>query len=143
MTSPKDNIDIVSTTSVDDPVGGRPLPRCTRVLLVEDDNALRRYLQVALERAGYKVVSAADGLEGMKLALSSEVDVVITDAMMPNLSGHEFCRFLRNSPQLSHIPIVLLSGSQQKEDELADASLSKPVSVEGLTSCLAELLVEK
>jgi CheY-like chemotaxis protein len=118
-----------------------------RVLLVEDDNALRRYVEVTLQRAGYVVISAADGLEAMKLALTSSVDIVITDAMMPNLSGHELCRFLRNSPQLSNIPIILLSGMERKEDSLeeeyADAVFSKPVPAEDLTECVAALLVAK
>lgn len=116
-----------------------------RILLVEDDNALRRYVEVTLQRAGYEVLSAVDGLAAMKLALSSAVDMVITDAMMPNLSGHELCRFLRNSPQLSHIPIILLSGMERKErgpeEEYADAVFSKPVSAEDLTECVAELLL--
>ena len=115
-----------------------------KVLLVEDDKALRRYLEVTLERAGYEVLSAADGLEAMKLALSASVDLVITDAMMPNLTGHELCRFLRNSPTLSHIPIVLLSGLEKKdassESGLADAFLAKPVSAEHLISCVDKLL---
>jgi CheY-like chemotaxis protein len=118
-----------------------------RVLLVEDDNALRRYVEVTLQRAGYEVLSAADGLEAMKLALTSAVDIVITDAMMPNLSGHELCRFLRDSPQLSHIPIIFLSGMERKEDSLeeeyADAVFSKPVSAEDLTECVAELLLAR
>lgn len=115
-----------------------------KVLLVEDDKALRRYLEVTLERAGYEVLSAADGLEAMKLALSVSVDLVITDAMMPNLSGHELCRFLRNSPKLSHIPIVLLSGLEKKdassESGLADAFLAKPVSADKLVECVAGLI---
>jgi CheY-like chemotaxis protein len=113
-------------------------------LLVEDDKALRRYLQVTLERAGYEVLSAGDGLEAMKTALTAAIDVVVTDAMMPNLSGHELCRFLRNSPQLSHIPIVLLSGLERsdagREAGLADAFLAKPVAAEKLTECVANLL---
>jgi CheY-like chemotaxis protein len=116
-------------------------------LLVEDDNALRRYVEVTLQRAGYDVISAADGLEAMKLALTSDVDIVITDAMMPNLSGHELCRFLRNSPQLAHIPIIFLSGMERKEgsheEEYADAQFSKPVSPEDLTDCVAELLLAR
>jgi DNA-binding response OmpR family regulator len=115
-----------------------------RVLLVEDDKALRRYLEFTLVQAGYEVIPAADGLEGMKIALSSKVDIVVTDAMMPHLSGHEFCRFLRNSPPLSHLPIVMLSGSEPDQagvnKELADVFLSKPMSAELLTSCLEELL---
>lgn len=118
--------------------------RKAHILLVEDDKALRRYLEVTLGRAGYEVLSAGDGLEAMKTALSTQVDLVITDAMMPNLSGHELCRFLRNSPQLSHIPIVLLSGMEGtdagSDAGLADAFLAKPVAAEKLIECIAGLL---
>ena len=116
----------------------------TRVLLVEDDRALRRLLEVVLERAGYKVIPAADGLEAMKMALSIPIDIVVTDAVMPNLSGHEFCRFLRNSQTLSHLPVILLSGLERKESnqdrEQIDAFLSKPVSGESLIECIEKLL---
>lgn len=119
----------------------------TCVLLAEDDRALRRFLEVVLERAGYKVVPASDGLEAMKLVLSTAIDVVVTDAMMPNLSGHEFCRFLRNSPALANLPIILLSAQERKEAnqnaEQADAFLCKPVSGESLIECIEKLLASK
>ena len=115
-----------------------------RVLLAEDDRALRRFLEVVLQRAGYEVIPAADGLEAMKIALSSNVDIVVTDAMMPNLSGHEFCRFLRNSQTLSHLPVILLSALERKEPSQdaahVDAFLAKPVSGEGLIECIESLL---
>ncbi|MEP6570329.1 MAG: response regulator [Acidobacteriota bacterium] len=118
-----------------------------RVLLSEDDRALRRFLEVVLERAGYEVVSASDGLEAMKLVLATHIDVVVTDAIMPNLSGHEFCRFLRNSPKLSHLPIILLSALERKEGnqntEQADVFLAKPVTGESLVECIEELLARK
>jgi CheY-like chemotaxis protein len=120
--------------------------RRTRVLLAEDDRALRRFLEVVLERAGYKVIPAADGLEAMKLALSTQIDIVVTDAMMPNLSGHEFCRFLRNSQTLSHLPVILLSALERKDNqniEQVDAFLSKPVSGETLVECIEKLLARK
>jgi len=121
--------------------------RRTRVLLAEDDRALRRFLEIILERAGYKVIPAADGLEAMKLALSTPIDIVVTDAMMPNLSGHEFCRFLRNSQTLSHLPVILLSALERKEPEQnleqVDAFLSKPVSAERLVECIEKLLAAK
>jgi CheY-like chemotaxis protein len=121
--------------------------RRTRVLLAEDDRALRRFLEVVLERAGYKVIPAADGLEAMKLALSTQIDIVVTDAMMPNLSGHEFCRFLRNSQTLSHLPVILLSALERKDPnqnvEQVDAFLSKPVSAETLVECIEKLLARK
>jgi DNA-binding response OmpR family regulator len=119
--------------------------RQTYVLLAEDDRALKRFLEVVLERAGYQVIPASDGLEAMKVALSCTIDIVVTDAMMPNLSGHELCRFLRNSPTLSHLPIIMLSALERKdhEGEQADAFLSKPVSGERLIECIEELLARK
>jgi CheY-like chemotaxis protein len=121
--------------------------RQTCVLLAEDDRALRRLLEVVLERAGYQVISASDGLEAMKLVLAERVDVVITDAMMPNLSGHEFCRFIRNSPALAHLPIVMLSALERKDSnqagEQADAFLPKPVSSESLIECIEKLMARE
>lgn len=110
----------------------------TCVLLVEDDRSLRRYLEILLERAGYKVVSAADGLEAMKLLLNERVDVVVTDALMPNLNGYELSRFVRSSPQLSSLPIVLLSALDPRnaEAEHVNAFIAKPVDHDELLSCL-------
>ncbi|HET9527034.1 MAG TPA: response regulator [Pyrinomonadaceae bacterium] len=113
------------------------------VLLAEDDPALRRYLQVVLERAGYRVVSAADGLEAMKFLLSATVDVVVTDAVMPNLDGYQLCRFMRSSKHLSHLPVILLSALDPRnathESEQVDVFLSKPVSPEDLLSSIVEV----
>jgi CheY-like chemotaxis protein len=119
------------------------------VLLAEDDRSLRRYLEVILRRAGYEVIVAADGLEAMKALLSSNVDALVTDAVMPHLSGHELCRFVRRHPKLGRLPVVLLSGAdaaareQPAADEArADAYLSKPVPPEELADCLARLLAK-
>ena len=110
------------------------------MLLVEDDPALRRYLEVVLERAGYEVASAGDGLEAMKVLVGAHVDVIITDALMPNLDGYELCRFVRNSRHLAHLPIILLSALDPKnttdESEQVDAFLAKPVSPEDLISSI-------
>jgi len=116
-----------------------------RVLLAEDDAALRRYLEVVLRRAGYEVRTAADGLEAMKALLSAEVDAVVTDALMPHLSGHELCRFLRRHPKLKSLPVILLSGDEgartgAADDARADAYLFKPVPPEELAACLERLL---
>jgi twitching motility two-component system response regulator PilH len=117
------------------------------VLLVEDDPALRRYLEVVLQRAGYAVVSAGDGLEAMKSLLSVRIDVIVTDALMPNLDGYELCRFVRNSQHLAHLPIILLSALDPKntsdESEHVDAFLSKPVSPEDLLASIAEAGVSR
>jgi CheY-like chemotaxis protein len=123
--------------------GSHPL----RVLLVEDDRSLRRYLEVVLRSKGYEVTVAVDGLEAMRVTLTASVDVVVTDAIMPNLNGYELLRFLRNTPHLSHLPIILLSALEIKEgdseSDRADVYLSKPVSPESLIECMEELMREK
>jgi twitching motility two-component system response regulator PilH len=117
-----------------------------RILLVEDDRSLRRYLEVLLRRNHFDVLVAVDGIEAMRVTLTSPVDVVVTDAIMPNLNGYELVRFLRRTPQLSQIPIVLLSAldnrEAQSEEYRADIYLSKPVSPEELIECVERLTRE-
>ncbi|HWS86284.1 MAG TPA: response regulator [Pyrinomonadaceae bacterium] len=119
-------------------------PARATVLLAEDDRALRRYLEVVLRRAGYEVLTASDGLEAMKALLSNAVDAVVTDALMPHLSGQELCRFLREHPRLKDLPVVLLSGSdpatRAEAAAGADLYLSKPVQADVLAASLARLL---
>lgn len=115
------------------------------VLLVEDDRAIRRYLEVILQKAGYTVITAGDGLEAMKFALTTPIDAVITDAIMPHLGGHELCRFLRQQSKLSHLPVILLSGLENSaattdREDGANVYLAKPVSPNELINCLEQLL---
>jgi CheY-like chemotaxis protein len=122
-----------------------PAQRC--VLLVEDDRSVRRYLEVTLQRAGYKVITAEDGIAGMKCALSAKVDVVLTDAVMPQMNGRELARFLKNNPNLAKVPIVLLTGQEndhpsKSDKNLIDAFLYKPVNAEQLKNCLAKLVAD-
>jgi len=126
-------------------VGAEVVRAHATVLLAEDDRSLRRYLEVVLRRAGYEVLTAADGLEAMKALLSNAVDAVVTDAVMPHLSGHELCRFVRNHPKLKSLPVVLLSGvdaSTRPSDSEpgADVYLSKPVPAQELAASLVRLL---
>jgi len=114
------------------------------VLLVEDDRSVRRYLEVTLQRSGYRVLTAGDGLEAMKLALASIIDIVVTDAIMPNLSGQQLAAFLRQNPRLASVPIVLLTGQENRSAGIADASIDaflyKPVKADELKDCIAKLL---
>ena len=117
------------------------------VLLVEDDRSVRRYLEVTLQRAGYKVIAAEDGLEGMKCALTTKVDVVLTDAVMPQMNGRELARFVKSNPKLAKLPIVLLTGEEddhgsKADKDLIDAFLYKPVKADELRKCLAKVVAE-
>lgn len=90
-------------------------------------------------------MTAEDGLEAMKVAMSSAIDVVVTDAIMPNLSGQQLAAFLRKNPKLSSIPIVLLTGQENKAaaataDGTIDAFLYKPVKADELKNCIGKLV---
>ncbi|HEX8844976.1 MAG TPA: response regulator [Pyrinomonadaceae bacterium] len=145
MNTPNENA-TASTAPLNGPTAQMRPARGT-ILLVEDDRSIRRYLEVMLQRAGYNVVVAADGLEAMKAALTSTVDAVVTDAIMPHLNGYEFCRFLRHHPKLSNLPVILLSGFEradaaQEANDRPDVYLAKPVRPDELTGCLARLLLK-
>jgi two-component system cell cycle response regulator len=77
----------------------------------------------------------------MKFLLNARIDVIVTDALMPNLDGYELCRFVRNSQHLAHLPIILLSALDPKnttdESEQVNAFLAKPVSPEILLAACA------
>lgn len=125
-------------------VSAERAPRQT-ILLVEDDRSLRRYLEVMLQKSGYTAITAEDGLEAMKIALTTHVDAVITDAIMPHITGHELCRFLRRNDKLARLPVILLSGLENKASDIAPADradiyLSKPVTPAELVECLERLL---
>jgi DNA-binding response OmpR family regulator len=140
--SPEKPDSATSETAASASTGGK-----ARVLLAEDDRAVRRFLQVILERAGYEVICAADGLEAMKIALAQPVDAVVTDAIMPQLSGQELVRFLSSHPTLATLPIILLSAfdgnaASTQASEAADLCLIKPVKPEELITHLTRLIDE-
>jgi CheY-like chemotaxis protein len=104
--------------------------RKKKILLVDDDNAIRRYIEVVLKKANFDVVSAEDGLSAMKIGLSQEIDAVVADSIMPNMGGHDLCRMLRNNPKNSDVFFVLMSGvennrPQDSQTHLVDVYLTK------------------
>jgi CheY-like chemotaxis protein len=99
-----------------------------KILLAEDDGSMRRFLEITLQRLNYEVLSAEDGLAAMKIALETDVDGIVADAVMPNLTGYDLCRMLRQNTDKKHIPFIILSGFEQNADAescLADAYLTK------------------
>ena len=120
-----------------------------KILLAEDDAAMRRFLEITLQRAGYEVTSAQDGLAAMKIALSEKFDAVVADALMPNLTGHDLCRMLRQNPAFKDAPLIILSGLEQEisaniEEDCADNYLVKSGELkEQLIIALSNLLPSK
>ena len=99
-------------------------------------------MEIILERANYNYMSASDGLEAKDALQTNRIDLVITDAFMPNLNGYELCRFMKDNESLAHIPIVLLSAldPESGEGDQVDEVLSKPVSPEEFLACISKYL---
>ncbi|NEQ06091.1 MAG: hybrid sensor histidine kinase/response regulator, partial [Moorea sp. SIO4E2] len=100
------------------PAQTAPLPT---ILIVDDSTGLRRTLAMSLQKAGYRVLQARDGQEALEqLRQSSKVQMIICDIEMPNMNGFEFLGQRRQDPQLSKIPIAMLtSRSSEKHQRLA------------------------
>ncbi len=87
-----------------------------RVLVVEDDPVILRLLEVNFELEGFEVLLAHDGAEGIDLARRQRPDIVISDIMMPNVSGIELVEALKGEDATASIPILLLSAKAQSAD---------------------------
>ena len=86
------------------------------VLVVEDDPTILQLLEVNFEMEGFRVVLATDGAIGVERARDSAPDVIVSDVMMPNMSGVEMVAALKNDPATASIPIILLSAKAQGTD---------------------------
>ena len=93
-----------------------------RILLAEDDDSMRRLLEVILTKADYEVVAAEDGLKAMKIALENNINAVVADAIMPGLTGYDLCRMLKNRNDKKDIPFIILSGLTADATETAKCS---------------------
>jgi DNA-binding response OmpR family regulator len=88
-----------------------------KILLIDDSRFLRMANERALTLAGYEVISAADGEEGLRLACEQNPDLVVLDLMLPKLPGLEVLRKLRSRPETASMPIVVISGLSQANDQ--------------------------
>jgi DNA-binding response OmpR family regulator len=84
-----------------------------KILLIEDDEALRQTLTVALEEDGFSVVSTGDGRIGLELGLRGTMDLIALDMVLPSLGGLEICRELREHKVLT--PVIMISGRKKEE----------------------------
>jgi len=85
--------------------------RAPKVLVVDDEEDVLRFINDALELEGMEVVTAFDGLSAIDTAGAEQPDVIILDIMMPLMNGYEVCGQLRNNPSTAHIPVLFLSSA--------------------------------
>jgi CheY-like chemotaxis protein len=112
-----------------------------RILVVDDEPAQRFALRRIFERAGHEVTDAGDGAAALRAVRESPPDLVVTDMMMPVMSGGELIRRLRSDPATSGLPILAASGDPHLAVG-ADAVIGKPYTWERLTEVANGLLRE-
>lgn len=88
------------------------------LLLIDDDPENRDILKTRLEQAGYKVVEAQNGEEGLALSISCKPDLIFLDVMMPKMDGWQVCRSLKANPETGQVPIVMLTACSKQVEEL-------------------------
>jgi CheY-like chemotaxis protein len=114
------------------------------ILVVEDDDALRRLIEQVLVFDGFKVVSASHGAEALRILNTMTPALVVLDLVLPWVNGLEVLATMRATPRLSAIPVVVVTGTPIIERDLGDNGplrlLRKPVNVEALTPTIQELL---
>jgi two-component system alkaline phosphatase synthesis response regulator PhoP len=120
--------------------------RKRRVLLVDDEPGILKTVGKGLEVAGYEVLTAPDGKDGLVKARLGRPDVIVLDLMMPVMGGLEVCAALKQDPTLSRIPVIIFTGKGQDMDERlcreigANAYLTKPHTSAALVEQIEALL---
>lgn len=140
--------DFLSVPTVE--IGEQPeesiqLQKSFTILVVEDNVELRDYLKYELSDE-YKVLLASNGKQGVKIARESFPDVIITDVIMPEMDGFEFCKTIKTDSSTSHIPLLMLTAKATIENRIeglengADAYMVKPFDLKLLKLRLSQLI---
>lgn len=104
-----------------------------KILIVEDDPSFSRAITHIIQKEGYDVISASNGMAGLRMAKSDNPDLLILDVMLPGLDGFEICSRLRQDPLTAKLPIIMLSAKGQDVDKTmglkvgASEYLTKPI----------------
>lgn len=126
--------------SVEENVNGQ-----ATMLIVEDDEDMRNFL-VANFKSGYKVLTAVNGVEGLRQLDMNVVTLIVSDWMMPEMDGAEFCKRVRADKNTSHIPFVMLTAKTDNDSKTegmncgADAYIEKPFSMKYLEACIRNMI---
>ncbi len=123
-----------------------PNEKKPRILVVDDEEDYRIIVTEILTNAGYEVVSAGDGREGLAQLQRLAADAVLVDWMMPRMDGESFCRALRGDERLRSVPVIMLTVKQTTEEEIealhfgVDDFLVKPFQADELLARVRAVL---
>ncbi|MEJ5263536.1 MAG: ATP-binding protein, partial [Ignavibacterium sp.] len=118
------------------------------LLIVEDNPDVRIYIKENL-KDDFRILEAADGEDGLKKAIQYIPELIVSDIMMPKLSGFKLCEKIKTNEVTSHIPVILLTAKAAKEDKLsgyelgADEYLMKPFDTDELKSRIKNLIIQR
>jgi DNA-binding response OmpR family regulator len=119
------------------------------ILIVDDSASVRKLVELTLRRSGYSVISAISGVSALATLAETRPDLILLDVMLVSLDGFQLCRAIRNHPDFTEIPIIILSGREGETDRQAglaagvDAYLTKPFKPNQLTAIVRQLLTER
>lgn len=117
------------------------------ILIVEDSLSELELMSHYLVESGYNVIQATGAKEALEKAQSQNPDVIVTDVVMPGMSGFELCRSLKRNPVTQRVPIVICSSKNQEIDRLwamrqgADAYVTKPYTREQLLRAIKSVVI--
>jgi two-component system, chemotaxis family, response regulator PixH len=118
-----------------------------KILIVEDSPSELELMSYYLQDTGWKVIKAASGKEALEKVLSEQADAIVTDVVMPEMSGFELCRLLKKNSTTQKLPIVICSSKNQEIDRLwamkqgADVYLTKPYTREQLLTAIKSVVL--
>lgn len=116
------------------------------ILVIEDDEAVRENLEELLKFKGFTVFAAADGKQGLDMALKRQPDLILSDIMMPELDGYTLLKAVRETPAISNTPVVLLTAKTMIDSKImgleygADDYITKPFNAKELIARLHNLI---
>lgn len=117
------------------------------ILIVEDSPSELELMSHYLNESGYNVIKASGAKEALEKAVLEQPDIIVTDVVMPGMSGFELCRSLKRNPATQKVPIVICSSKNQEIDRLwamrqgADAYVTKPYTREQLLRALKSVAI--
>lgn len=117
-----------------------------KILIIEDENELCDFIGLRLERNGFEVIAANDGLEGLNKARVEKPDLIILDLMLPKMPGEEVCKQVRKDSGICEIPIIMLTAKCSDADRVigtvigANVYMAKPFEGAKLMQAINELL---
>ena len=113
-----------------------------KILIIDDEADVRRYLAALLKKHGYETLTASDGVEGLEVARRERPDLVTLDLMMPNQSGTDFYRNLVKDKELGETPVVVVSGlpGRHLAVKTPAAVFDKPIDPEAFLEAVREAL---